>query len=210
MLNDFAAQVHSTFQPQFEENNNRWERESADSLETSNQYPPTRATGPIVRSKPVMNVQSSIPDQQELLRRSYHESFFVKNTPVTGDEQVTAWLGVTRTGKQTNLMDKAPSLDGNDSEMNSSKRKSILKRSPSLDSHSMQTKPSKKDNPQPPRPPARPAKEKVRVKDSLEVINAKILKELDIQVETITLTPEEIQLFADLEKDCSIRSGFSK
>ena len=40
----------------------------------------------------------SVEDQQELLRRSYHESFFVKNTPVTGDEQVTAWLDVNRTG----------------------------------------------------------------------------------------------------------------
>ena len=129
-------------------------------------------------------------DQQELLRRSYHESFFVKNTPVTGDEQVTAWLGVTRTAKQTNLMDKTPSLDDNDSEMNSSsKRKSILKRSPSLDSHSMPIKPRKRDNPPP--PPARAAKEKVRVKDSLEVINAKLLKELDIQVETIEGNPRK-------------------
>jgi hypothetical protein len=204
VLNDFAAQVQSTLQPQFEDN--RWERESVDSLETSNQYPPTRTTGPIVRSKPVLNVQpSSNPDQQELLRRSYHESFFVKNTPVTGDEQVTAWLGVNRATKQTNLMEKAPSLDGNEP-------KSILKRSPSLDSQSMARKPTKKDNPPPPPPPpARPSKEKVRVKDSLEVINAKMLKELDIQVETTERTHiKDIPSFLDLEKDGSIRSGFSE
>ena len=65
----------------------------------------SKITGPIVRATPVVNAPMkrtqlsrtnhvairslSVEDQQELLRRSYHESFFVKNTPVTGDEQVT-------------------------------------------------------------------------------------------------------------------------
>jgi hypothetical protein len=214
VLNDFAAQVQSTLtqqqqQQQFDEINT-WEHESIDSLETSNHYhsqqiiSPPKLTGPIVRQNHILNIQSkksqqlitnnsafesTIPnDQQDLLRRSYHESFFVKNTPVTGEEQVTAWLGAnknpTKSNKHVDIIEKSPSCDGNDPETNG-KRKSILKRSPSVDSNATNsitnTKPiaaTRKMN----IPQAHTVGDKVRVKDSLEVINAKLLKELDIQV----------------------------
>jgi hypothetical protein len=180
---------------------NTWEHESIDSLEASNHFPSQpKITGPIVRSNHVVNIQSkkpqesSIPnDQQDYLRRSYHESFFVKNTPVTGEEQVTAWLGVnkipTTSNKHIDTIGKPPSYDENDSETNA-KRKSILKRSPSLDNNATNsftnTKPipaSRKANV----PQARTVGDKARVKDSLEVINAKLLKELDIQVKNFNI-----------------------
>jgi hypothetical protein len=203
VLNDFAAQVHSTLnqQQQFDETNT-WEHESIDSLERSNNYhpqqiiSPPKLTGPIVRPNHVVNIQSkksqqsvtNPDDQQEMLRRSYHESFFVKNTPVTGDEQVTAWLGVNKTStaskKHVDIIEKPPSLDGTDIET-SGRRKSILKRSPSVDSNATNSainiKPpvaARKAN----LPQARTVGDKPRVKDSLDVINAKLLKELDLQV----------------------------
>lgn len=201
VLNDFAAQVQSTFnQPQQYDETNTWEHESIDSLEASNHFhpqqiiPPPKVTGPIVRPQHIVNIQSktsqeSSPlstDQQELLRRSYHESFFVKNTPVTGEEQVTAWLGVnknstTSNNKHVDIVEKPSSYDENDLDLNG-KRKSILKRSPSVENNSTNTKPipmtRKATIPQ-----SRTINEnKNRVKDSLEVINAKLLKELDLQV----------------------------
>jgi len=199
VLNDFAAQIQSTFQQQpiqYEESN-IWEGESVDSLEASNQfqYPQQpKITGPIVRPTPVVNIQTKKSnnsesqsktqpvDQQELLRRSYHESFFVKNTPVTGDEQVSAWLDVNKlsSNQQINSIEKPPSYDGNDFE-SSAKRKSILKRSPSVDSNSTNPK-SNTVQAKPLVPQARTVGDKARVKDSLEVINAKLLKELDTQV----------------------------
>jgi hypothetical protein len=214
VLNFFAAQVQSTLtqqQQQFDETTNTWEYESIDSLEGSNNYHPQqiilppKLTGPIVRPNHVINIQSTksqqqpisnnstfestkINDKQEMLRRSYHESFFVKNTPVTGDEQVTAWLGVnkppTKPNKHVDIIEKPPSLDGNDLEANG-KRKSILKRSPSVDSNPINSAVNKKPiipSKQVIVPQARTVGEKTRVKDSLEIINAKLLKELDIQV----------------------------
>jgi hypothetical protein len=136
-------------------------------------------------------------DQHELLRRSYHESFFVKNTPVTSDEQVTAWLGVNRTPtKQNDIIEKASSVDENE------KRKSILKRSPSMDSNTtnplMNTKTVEIKKAPVPQP-----RNKVRVKDSLEVINAKLFKELDIQVNN-EIFSISIDYLLCLEKNCSI------
>ena len=206
VLNDFAAQVQSTLnQPQFDDTNNTWERESIDSLEASNHYhsQPPKISGPIVRPTHVVTIQSkksqqpilnnsafqitTNDDQQEMLRQSYHESFFVTNTPVTADEQVTAWLGAGKTpvasNKNVHVIDKPSSLDGNDPETNG-RRKSILKRSPSVDSNATNsnknTKPiaTRKANV----PQTRTIGEKARVKDSLEVINTKYLKELDTQV----------------------------
>ncbi|CAF3624697.1 unnamed protein product [Rotaria sordida] len=213
VLNDFAAQIQSTLNQneQFNETNT-WEHESMDSLETSNHFhpqqiiAPTKITGPIIRPNHVVNIQTkklqqsiinnstlqSITnhDQQEMLRRSYHESFFVKTTPVTGDEQVTAWLGVnkistTTSNKNIDIMGKPVSLDGNDSEING-KRKSILKRSPSVDSNSATNiKPIVTRRKQTSAPQVRTVGDKVHVKDSLEVINAKLLKELEIQKKTV-------------------------
>ncbi|CAF4432288.1 unnamed protein product, partial [Adineta steineri] len=147
-------------QQQFDETNT-WDRESIDSLEESNSYQPQQIisshniSGPIVRPTQIINIQTkqtqqpstvnnsafktmTIDDQQEILRRSYHESFFVKNTPVTGNEQVNAWLGAGKISlvqnKHTDIIDKPSSLDGTDSEING-RRKSILKRSPSVDSN---------------------------------------------------------------------------
>lgn len=213
VLNDFAAQIQTTLhQPQQEQFNdiNTWEHESIDSLEGSNHYHPQqiivpqKITGPIVPPNRIVNIQSkksntstfesTIPkNQQDLLSQSYHESFFVKNTPVTGEEQVTAWLGANKTpttsNKHVGIIEKSPSYDGNDPEINA-KRKSILKRSPSADSNTtnpvMNTKPmvvARKST----APQARTVGDKARVKDSLEVINAKLLKELDIQVKTLNL-----------------------
>jgi hypothetical protein len=216
VLNDFAAQVQSTFHqqptpishPAYHETT--WERESVDSLEASNPYhspemaSSSKITGPIVRATPVMNtppkrappsgtnhvaIQSlSVEDQQELLRRSYHESFFVKNTPVTGDEQVTAWLDVNRTGAAPaphgNASEKPSSLDGTESEI-TRRRKSILKRSPSIDSNGVNPMVALRGTPltrQGSAPQTRALGEKVRVKDSLEVINTKLLKDIDTQV----------------------------
>jgi len=212
VLNDFAAQIQTTLhqqEQQFDEVNT-WEYESVDSLEVSNNHHPqqiilpSKITGPIVPSNRIVNIQSkksntsafesTVPtDQQDLLTRSYHESFFVKNTPVTGEEQVTAWLGVNKTpatsNKHVGIIEKPPSYDGNDSETNA-KRKSILKRSPSVDSNNskpvMNTKPVAAAR-KVPVPQARTVGDKVRVKDSLEVINAKLLKELDIQVKNLNL-----------------------
>ncbi|CAF1664191.1 unnamed protein product [Rotaria magnacalcarata] len=215
VLNDFAAQVQSTLNQneQFSDANT-WDRESVDSLEKSNDYhqqqiiSQPRLAGPIVRQNHVVNIQTkktqplltnnsqfdstASPDQQELLRRSYHESFFVKNTPVTGDEQVTAWLGANKTAtipnnKHNNATAKPSSLDGNDPETNG-RRKSILKRSPSIDSNPMNspmnTKPMMETRianiPQ-----KRTTNDKVVVKDSLEVKNAKLLKELETQKKTV-------------------------
>ena len=131
----------------------------------------------------------SVEDQQELLRRSYHESFFVKNTPVTGDEQVTAWLDVNRTGVgpalQGNATEKPSSLDGTESESTRRRRKSILKRSPSIDSNGVNPMAVLRGTPlarQGSAPQTRAFGEKARVKDSLEVINTKLLKEIDTQV----------------------------
>ncbi|CAF1145657.1 unnamed protein product [Rotaria sordida] len=213
VLNDFAAQIQSTLNQneQFNETNT-WEHESMDSLETSNHFhpqkiiAPTKITGPIIRPNHVVNIQTkklqqsiinnstlkSITnhDQQEMLRRSYHESFFVKTTPVTGDEQVTAWLGVnkistTTSNKNIDIMGKPVSLDGNDSEING-KRKSILKRSPSVDSNSATNiKPIVTRRKQTSAPQVRTVGDKAHVKDSLEVINAKLLKELEIQKKTV-------------------------
>ncbi|CAF0802367.1 unnamed protein product [Adineta steineri] len=221
VLNDFAAQVQSTInqqqqqqqQQQFDETNT-WDRESIDSLEESNSYQPQQIisshniSGPIVRPTQVINIQTkqtqqpstvnnsafktmTIDDQQEILRRSYHESFFVKNTPVTGNEQVNAWLGAGKISlvpnKHTDIIDKPSSLDGTDSEING-RRKSILKRSPSVDSNS---KNSVKNTKQivPPKKPIAPQTrtigEKSRVKDSLDVINTKLLKEIEIQKKTV-------------------------
>lgn len=194
VLDDFAAEIHSTLtqpqsqhHPQFDEGNT-WEYESVDSLEASNQFHPQqitstpKITGPIVRPNHPVNIQSrkinhsplestGVTDQHELLQRSYHESFFVKNTPVTGDEQVSAWLGATKNATTSDITDA-------DSEANA-KRKSILKRSPSVESNTPHPIiiPRKNSVPQ-----ARTVGDKARVKDSLEVINAKLLKELDIQV----------------------------
>lgn len=187
VLNDFAAQVQSTLhhqqqQQQFDETNT-WDRESIDSLEESNHYQSQKISGPIVRPTPVVNIQPRKPtneDQQELLRRSYHESFFVKNTPVTGDEQVAAWLGASKKPEIPSPMQKPSSLDGTESETNG-KRKSILKRSPSVESNLSNNKPvaaARKGS----APQARTIGEKTRVKDSLEVINTKFLKEMDTQV----------------------------
>lgn len=120
------------------------------------------------------------------MRRSYHESFFVKNTPVTGNEQVTAWLGVDNpcvdTKKQLNILEKAPSVDGNESETNS-RRKSILKRSPSLDSKS--NDPKTKFPTKIPTTQTKVAANRNRVKDSLEVMNTKLCKDLENQVNLI-------------------------
>lgn len=217
VLNDFAAQVQSTFQPSEQiDDAATWERESVDSLEASNNYnsqkitPPSRITGPIVRSNHTVNIQTrktqqpsapnatieamALHDTQEMLRRSYHESFFVKNTPVTGDEQVTAWLGVnknsTTSNQQMNSIEKPSSLDGNDPET-SAKRKSILKRSPSVDSNAVQTVTNTKSAGATKKAnilQVRTGADKARVKDSLEVINAKILKDLEIQVRYFTFT----------------------
>jgi len=208
VLNDFTAQIQSTLnqpQQQFDEMNT-WEHESIDSLESPNHFSSQqiisqpKITGPIVRTNHVLNIQSKkaqespIPnDQQDFLRRSYHESFFVKNTPVTGEEQVTAWLGAnkipTASNKHIDTIEKPPSYDENESETNA-KRKSILKRSPSLENNATNsftnTKPipaSRKAN----IPQARTGGDKARVKDSLEVINAKLLKELDIQVNNLNI-----------------------
>jgi hypothetical protein len=80
-------------------------------------------------------------------------------------------------------MEKPSSLDGNDPETNG-KRKSILKRSPSVDSNTINS--NKNIKPIAARkasvPQTRTIGEKARVKDSLEVINTKFLKELDTQV----------------------------
>ncbi|CAF4454627.1 unnamed protein product [Rotaria socialis] len=215
VLNDFAAQVQSTLNQNEQFNDaNTWDRESVDSLEKSNDYHPQqiisqpRLTGPIVRQNHVVNIQTrktqplltnnsefdsmASPDQQELLRRSYHESFFVKNTPVTGDEQVTAWLGANKNAtisnnKHSHVTEKPSSLDENDPETNG-RRKSILKRSPSIDSNPMNspmnTKPMMETRvaniPQ-----KRTTNDKVVVKDSLEVKNAKLLKELETQKKTV-------------------------
>jgi hypothetical protein len=235
VLNDFAAQIQTTLhQPQQEQFDeiNTWEHESIDSLEAStNHYHPqqiiaqSKITGPIVPSNRIVNIQSkksntsafesTIPkNQQDLLSQSYHESFFVKNTPVTGEEQVTAWLGVNKTpttsNKHVGIIEKPPSYDGNDPEINA-KRKSILKRSPSADSNStnsfMNTKPMvaarKATISQ-----ARTVGDKVRVKDSLEVINAKLLKELDIQVKTFNLLRYIYSPKFYLEKNCSFCTRF--
>ncbi|CAF2545658.1 unnamed protein product [Rotaria sp. Silwood2] len=212
VLNDFAAQIQSTLNQneQFNETNT-WERESMDSLEASNHFHPQqiiatpKITGPIIRPNHVVNIQTkkiqqSITnnstlesminhDQQEMLRRSYHESFFVKNTPVTGDEQVTAWLGANKISKTSNkhidIVEKTSSLDGNDPETNG-KRKSILKRSPSVDSNSAtNTKPIVATRKETSAPQVRTVGNKPRVKDSLEVINAKLLKELETQKKTV-------------------------
>jgi len=209
VLNDFAAQVQSTLNQQQFDETNTWEHESVDSLETSNPYhpqqiiSPPKINGPIVRPTHVVTIQSkksqqpignhsafeimTIDDQQEILRRSYHESFFVKNTPVTGDEQVTAWLGAGKTPIESNknghVMEKPSSLDGNDPETNG-KRKSILKRSPSVDSNTINSNKNTKSIAarKASVPQTRTIGEKARVKDSLEVINTKFLKELDTQV----------------------------
>ncbi|CAF1129789.1 unnamed protein product [Rotaria sp. Silwood1] len=212
VLNDFAAQIQSTLNQneQFNETNT-WERESMDSLEASNHFRPQqiiaqpKITGPIVRPNHVVNIQTkriqqsitnnstleSITnhDQQEMLRRSYHESFFVKNTPVTGDEQVTAWLGAnkisTTSNKHVDVVEKPVSLDGNDPETNG-RRKSILKRSPSVDSNSAtNTKPIVATRKERSTPQVRTIGNKGHVKDSLEVINAKLLKELETQKKTV-------------------------
>lgn len=204
VLDDFAAEIHSTLrQPQQRQQPcdeiNNWEYESVDSLEASNQFQPQqiitapKITGPIVRSNHPVSIlprksnhsalDSTMPaDQHELLQRSYHESFFVKTTPVTGDEQVSAWLGANKTpsalDKHPSAVDSLPPYDGNDAEAQA-KRKSILKRSPSAESNTPNpvVAPRKNSVPQ-----ARTVGDKGRVKDSLEVINAKLLKELDIQV----------------------------
>ena len=209
VLDDFAAEIHSTLrQPQQQQQQqqqqqynevNTWEYESVDSLEASNQFQPQqiitapKITGPIVRSNHPVTIQprksnhsaleSTLPtNQHELLQRSYHESFFVKTTPVTGDEQVSAWLGANKTSsaldKQPNAVESLPPYDGNDPEAQA-KRKSILKRSPSMESNTTNPiiAPRKNSVPQ-----ARTVGDKARVKDSLEVINAKFLKELDIHV----------------------------
>ena len=195
VLDDFAAEIHSTltqpqsqqYRQQFDEGNT-WEYESVDSLEASNQFhsqqitSAPKITGPIVRSNHPVNIQSrkinhsplestGLTDQHELLQRSYHESFFVKNTPVTGNEQVSAWLGASKNPTTSDVTDT-------DAEANA-KRKSILKRSPSVESNTIHPViiPRKNSVPQ-----ARTVGDKARVKDSLEVINAKLLKELDIQV----------------------------
>ena len=209
VINDFAAQVQSTLQTPQNEPFNTWERESVDSLETSNKFFSQQATiapkvtGPIVRSNhPLtlsskqsqistntisMNEGKTNTEIQEQLRRSYHESFFVKNTPVTGDEQVSAWLGVNRVqiekSRKPDLVEKASSVDDNESESNT-KRKSILKRSPSVDSQSNSAKhmTAKAAGRQGTVPQSRTANNKVRVKDSLEVINTKLLKDLETQV----------------------------
>jgi hypothetical protein len=221
VLNDFAAQVQSTFnQPQQFDETNTWEHESIDSLEASNHFhpqqiiTPAKVTGPIVRPNHIVNIQSkksqeSPPlsaDQQDLLRRSYHESFFVKNTPVTGEEQVTAWLGAskipTTLNKHVDIVEKPSSYDGNDSDLNA-KRKSILKRSPSVESNTTNTKPipvTRKANIS----QAHTIGDKARVKDSLEVINAKLLKELDIQVNNKNILRILISIEIYLEKNCSI------
>jgi hypothetical protein len=208
VLNDFAAQVQSTFnQPQQFDETNTWEHESLDSLEASNHFhsqqilPPPKITGPIVRPNHIVNIQSKKPqqiltnnskfestisdDQQDLLRRSYHESFFVKNTPVTGEEQVTAWLGAnkisTTSNKHVDGIEKPSSYDGNDPEING-KRKSILKRSPSFESNTTNSAKPIPAARKASAPQARTVGDKAKVKDSLEVINAKLLKELDTQV----------------------------
>lgn len=168
VLNDFVAEIHSTLRP--EEN----ERGSVDSLEESAEqiFIPKKVMGPIVRSRPVVELpprrtEMSIVDEDP--RRSYHESFFVKNSPVTGDEQVNAWLGVQQTSTEAN-----PSFD------DGKQTKSILKRSPSVESCPSKIKvPVQKTNPN----QIRTVGDKTKVKDSLEVINAKLLlKDLDIQV----------------------------
>ncbi|CAF0732478.1 unnamed protein product [Didymodactylos carnosus] len=197
-----------------------WENESMDSLENENRLYPQliennhqRIPGPIVKTSNVLNV---LTKQQQLnmaplkhsiqpqstkedadtaaaLRRSYHESFFVKNTPVTADEQVKAWLGATTNGtvtNNTNTKAKTSSLDGGDSIRSANGRlRSILKRSPSVDSTNdlecvvLQTKrvPNTKTS-----HVSRSSSsnqhalgDKVRLKDSLEVINTKLLKGLD-------------------------------
>ncbi len=200
VLNDFAARVQSTLNPsqQFDETNNTWEHESLDSLEASIHFhpqqiiSPSKITGPIVRQNHIVNIQtkksqeSIIPnDQQDLLRRSYHESFFVKNTPVTGEEQVAAWLGATKIPtepkKHVGIIEKPSSYDGNDRETNA-KRKSILKRSPSVENNAINTTKLIPVVRKASVPQARTVGDKTRVKDSLEVINAKFLKELDTQV----------------------------
>lgn len=204
VLDDFAAEIHSTFQQpssqqQFDQGNT-WEYESVDSLEVSNQFPPQqitsapKITGPIVRPNHPVNIQSrkvnpsafestGLTDQHELLQRSYHESFFVKNTPVTSDEQVSAWLGATKNPMTSDVTDT-------DAEANA-KRKSILKRSPSVESNTINpiVIPRKNSVPQ-----ARTVKDRARVKDSLEVINAKLLKELDIQVNQYGVNFERLLL----------------
>lgn len=215
VLNDFAAQVQSTINQNEQYNEeNLWERESVDSLEKSNDRHPQqivsqqRIAGPIVRPNHIINISTkkttqpltknsefdstTNQDELELMRQSYHESFFVKNTPVTGDEQVAAWLGAnkvpTRTNKPTDNLEKPLSLDGNDPEMNG-RPKSILKRSPSIDSNPIHTMMNKKpilETKQTSIPHKRPDGEKVVVKDSLEVKNAKLLKELETQVMNFT------------------------
>ena len=211
VLSDFAAHIQSTFNQQERLNEtDTWERESIDSLEASNHYhpqqviSPPKITGPIVRQNHVINVQTKKSSQQQqpitknfpyesssnsnrhdMLRRSYHESFFVKNTPVTGDEQVTAWLGINKnTAAPSNKHIDISSANGNEGEING-RRKSILKRSPSLDSNTNNSvnnaKPiteTRKTNVL----QARTIGDKVHVKDSLEVMNTKLLKELDVQV----------------------------
>ncbi|CAF1134191.1 unnamed protein product [Adineta ricciae] len=192
VLNDFAAQVQSTLhhKQQFDETNT-WDRESIDSLEESNHYQPQKISGPIVRPTPVVNIQprkSTNEDQQALLRRSYHESFFVRTTPVTGDEQVAAWLGASKKPEIPSPMQKPSSLDGTESETNG-KRKSILKRSPSVESNLSNNKPiavARKGS----APQTRTIGEKTRVKDSLEVINTKLLKDMDTQKKTVRFAPD--------------------
>ena len=212
----------------------------------------SKVTGPIVRATPVVNTPAqrtqpsrtnhiairslSVEDQQELLRRSYHESFFVKNTPVTGNEQVTAWLDVNRTGvapaPHGNATEKPSSLDGTESET-TRRRKSILKRSPSIDSNGVNPMVVLRGTPavrQGSAPQARALGEKVRVKDSLEVINTKLLKDIDTQVnqrmpprglsssfaghDSVTkksnFTGVRYECVLCLEKNCSICPRFRK
>ncbi|UJR30256.1 hypothetical protein I4U23_017794 [Adineta vaga] len=186
VLNDFAAQVQSTLH---HHNNNNMMKQIHGIVK------PQKISGPIVRPTPIVNIPQKKPlntsafdtktidEQQELLRRSYHESFFVKNTPVTGDEQVAAWLGAGKTNGKSNIMQKPTSLDGNESETNK-KQKSILKRSPSIESNLSNNKPivpMRKGS----APQTRTIGEKARVKDSLEVINTKLLKDMEIQKKTV-------------------------
>jgi hypothetical protein len=185
-LTDFAAQVHSTLHGRDDE------RASLDSLETADRCASEQiVSGPGVRSVPFVNGRTGTGDraantsaehlQQEHLRRSYHESFFDKNTPVTSDEQVSAWLGVQHTSTGTNKAGQSKekavaSLDGHQSKSRVN-HKSILKRSPSVENTSTT---SKRVDTRTTRP--QPVAHQRRVKDSLDVINAQLQKAFDIQV----------------------------
>lgn len=166
--------------------------------------------GPIVRPNPVVNLPPRQSTVHEDPRRSYHESFFVKNSPVTGNEQVTAWLGVQQTSTETNQLseytEKRSSIDGHEFDSSGKQKKSILKRSPSMESTSNKSKPPvQKPNPT----HVRTVGEKTKVKDSLEVINAKLFKELDSQVGQHGFSsPIPRRIVFSIEKNRSLCSRF--